>query len=455
MGQKSKVLLFLFLGLLLLLFLFLVLANLLLPPTIVTIEREKNVQYPEQMILNIEVKNSIFKLNKATWCLVKNRDTQEESNWIKVENGYCSFSLVNGEYDIYVKDAYNHVVNKTNETVQVNKILSIQTNKDIFYLYKDMYEKIDASLIYLGSVDQTITMTSLDSSIVEVRDDMLHALNYGETSILLQAEDKSKEVKVVVSPHITNPKVDYNKPYLACKQFSASEADLLDSILYDRINSAGYKTRAGVVAAARFLTLEFSYRVHYFYENGRLNNYDPYLKVDGEGRYYHRGLYLHENKFKEIESKFVGPAIWGCNLQNYTDWGPWVTGRFYPNGLDCSGFVTWALLNGGFDIGDIGAGIEKDHHDLTNLGERVLLTEELMQSGRVKVGDLIGLDGHAALLAGIDEENYYIAESLNTTKGVVMTIVPKSKLVHNSIYKYVVLMDSVYASDGNLTSMWT
>ena len=155
-----------------------------------------------------------------------------------------------------------------------------------------------------------------------------------------------------------------------------------------------------------------------------------------------------------LDATFVGPAIWGCNLQNYTDWGPYVTGKYYPNGLDCSGFVTWALLNGGFDIGDIGAGANADRHDLDDLGEKVYITDELMNSGRVKVGDLIGLNGHMAILAGWDSDNYYIAESLNTTGGVVMTVVPRNKLVHNSIYKYIILMDNVYKTDGNLTNMW-
>ncbi len=78
-----------------------------------------------------------------------------------------------------------------------------------------------------------------------------------------------------------------------------------------------------------------------------------------------------------------------------------------------------------------------------------------MHSGKVKVGDLIGLDGHAALLAGWDDTNYYIAESLNTTGGVVMTVVPKAKLENrNSIYTFVVLMDDYYKKDGNLTNYW-
>ena len=245
------------------------------------------------------------------------------------------------------------------------------------------------------------------------------------------------------------------REYFTCNMLSEEENELLDKILFDRVNRAGYKTRAGVIAAARFLTLESTYEVPYFYENGRLENYEPYKYVDGEGRYYHRGLYLSPKKKNDIVARFVGPQMWGCYLQNYTDWGGvYVTGRLYPNGLDCSGFVTWALLNGGFDVGDIGAGIEPDHKDVTDLGELVYLSDELMASGRVKAGDLIGLDGHAAILIGWDENNYYIAESLNTTKGVVATTVRRSDLVHNSIYKYVVLMDKIYGEQGNYTSYW-
>ena len=59
-----------------------------------------------------------------------------------------------------------------------------------------------------------------------------------------------------------------------------------------------------------------------------------------------------------------------------------------------------------------------------------------------------------AILAGWDNNNYYIAESLNTTGGVVMTVVPKTKLVGNSIYKYIILMDEVYKEDGNYNNMW-
>ena len=81
----------------------------------------------------------------------------------------------------------------------------------------------------------------------------------------------------------------------------------MDAILEDRVNDAGYQTRAGVVAAARFLGLEFPYRINYFTENGRMDScYGG--KIDGEGRYYHKGLYLDESRFSQIEKSWAGPA---------------------------------------------------------------------------------------------------------------------------------------------------
>ena len=82
---------------------------------------------------------------------------------------------------------------------------------------------------------------------------------------------------------------DSSKDFLGCEVFSSDEAKLLDEILLNRIYSVGYGTRAGVVAAARFLTLEFPYRISYRWESGRLNNTGKHY-VDGEGRYYHKVL---------------------------------------------------------------------------------------------------------------------------------------------------------------------
>lgn len=438
-------------------------ANFTVAPYIKKVEINESKRFSDQVIVNVYSGNYFFKFNKKTWCLVSNEKdakiSKDDSRWTETRLGYCSYIINKGEYYIYVKDKYGNITDLYSERSDIDKILDVKFEKDAIYLYKDGKEKINYNVSFLGDAKEEVELVSTNPNIVDIEDGYAVAKDYGVVDIQVKNEDKVYgSIKVYVPTFITKPKIDTKKPYLKCLQFSDEDALLVDKVLIDRVNQVGYGTRAGVVEAARFAALEFAYRIDYFYENGRLNNYKPYPKVDGEGRYYHRGFYLTEAKFKELDKSaiYVGPAPWGCDLKNFTNWGKWVYGKYYANGFDCSGFVTWALLNGGFDIGDIGAGGDgSGEKALPDLGTKLSITQELMRSGRVKVGDLIGLDGHAAILAGWDDNNYYIAESLNTTGGVVITKVNKTKLENrNSIYTFVVLMDNVYKKDGYLTNYW-
>ncbi len=439
--------------------------NFFVAPSITNIEKEDSIRFDNMKIYNVGIKNHVLKFDKSTWCLLtKNSDTFDigSKDWVKASNGYCSIIATEDKYEVYVKDGYGNYSSTKDKTKEKKKKKENKTQEKI---YKDIETDVLNVYLYPGQEQIINIMNSSEETFFESKDNSVATVDSngkvvgiktGKTIITLtNNKNERTDINVVVTMLIKKMDATAKREYFTCKMLSEEEDELLDQILFDRVDRAGYGTRAGVVAAARFLTLESTYEVPYFYENGRLENYEPYKYVDGEGRYYHRGLYLSPKKTKELKASFVGPAMWGCKLQNYTDWnGEYVTGELYPNGLDCSGFVTWSLLNGGFDIGDIGAGTDPDHKDLTDLGEKVYISDELMASGRVKVGDLIGLDGHMAILVGWDENNYYIAESLNTTKGVVVTTVRRSDLVYNSIYKYIILMDSVYKSDGNLTNRW-
>ena len=55
-------------------------------------------------------------------------------------------------------------------------------------------------------------------------------------------------------------------------------------------------------------------------------------------------------------------------------------------------------------------------------------------------------------MVGEDDDNYYIAESLNTFGGVVIKTYSKKTVMKT--FKYVVLMDELYKEDGNLTDLW-
>ena len=440
--------------------------NFFVGPQISNIEVKDSIRFEGQKVVNVEVSNHFLKLDKSTWCLLTKKNESvniDDNNWVKASNGYCSIITSEDNYDVYVKDKFGNIfssidgIKKKEKKKVINNQTAIKTDVNNVYLYIGLTQLINVDRSNIKS-NSKIIYESKDTNIATVdQNGLVTGINYGKTLIIIRTDDNKyyTEIGVVVTRLIKRMDPTAKRDYFTCQMLSEEENELLDKILFDRVERAGYKTRAGVLAAARFLTLESTYEVPYFYENGRLENYEPYKYVDGEGRYYHRGLYLSAKKIKDLKATFVGPAMWGCELQNYTDWnGEYVTGQYYPNGLDCSGFVTWALLNGGFDVGDIGAGVDPDHKDVTDLGERIPLSEELMASGRVKAGDLIGLDGHAAILVGWDENNYYIAESLNTTKGVVVTTVKRSDLVYNSIYKYVVLMDRVYKDQGNYSTYW-
>ena len=323
------------------------------------------------------------------------------------------------------------------EIVGVDKIyLAIGEVKELDYEIEtsETLEE-DLKLIYISS----------DNNIFNVKDNKIIGLNVGKNYLKVKCLDKEKVVEVVVTNLINLPKYAQDKDYLNCKTFTEEEAKVLDEILEYDINLAGYETRAGVVAAARFLSLKFPYKINYYFENGRLNS-TRRKHIDGEGRYYHKGLYLTENKYETLEENASTrePKMWGCDLYaNYTK-------SYSRNGLNCSGFISWVLLNGGFDIGDLGAG-STEELDFTDLGKKIDIDLNVIKND-IKVGDLVGIDGHIAIIIGIDEEKVYIAESyIPSLKVREFTY---QELVDSYEFKYVMLMDSVYKKDGNLKNMW-
>lgn len=396
--------------------------------------------------------NIIIELSSdyETYCYVGN--DLNNVKWVSMKDNKCIIEYSDSKY-IYLRNKFNNI--KRYDNKDLSKVLSISVNKDKIYLAIGGINKINVSYEVLGKVDSNILYKSLDDSVASVSSDgVVTGIKSGNTKIMVSLDSISEYIDVLVTDKISTygEYYDYNRSYLSCGMYSKSDNDLLDEILLSRVNEAGYKTRAGVLAAVRFLTLEFPYRISYFSENGRLHPYGAGSVVDGEGRYYHKGLYLNNSRYQSIESSMYGPATWGCEIYSFP------SEEIRKNGFDCSGFISWIVYNGGFECEDLGAGVSTIP-DMTDLGKKIKLTDAV-NNNSIRAGDLIsghGIDGgHIAIVAGIKDNKYYIAESLWYAKpynGALIKEYTKEALVSN--FYWHVDMNDYYKEDGNYTEYWS
>ena len=411
----------------------------------VTIEDNKvNIKF-------YNIKSWRYKRNKIYCLYTKSKDTPtpKDTNWKETKGDICSFDIDDNTYYAYLMNENNEIF-EVKQVEKLGKVTEFNINKDKIYLALD--DTYTPTLDYktVGNIEKKIYYSSENEEIASVSESgVITAKKAGNTKIHIKIGNEEKVIDVISTNLIVKKPKKYNnkKKYLPCGKYNESENDLLDEILKDRVETAGYKTRAGVVEAARFLALEFPYKIRYFSENGNVAT----NKIDAEGRYYHQGLYLHKSRYKNVSKSWAGPKTWGCSMYSRPSKGN------RPNGLDCSGFVSWVLLNGGFDVGDLGAGVSA-HKDLTDFGKKTKFNASVVKSGKVKVGDLLSsggvMGGHIAIIVGEDDKYYYVAESLWTPPNVGVVIIPYSKSNLWNRYYWVMLMDSYYKEDGNITKLW-
>ncbi len=396
-----------------------------------------NVKYVE----NIEFENNEFKIylksNKDYSCILTSEDKIpdiDDKNWAKSENNICTIKYTNNYNNLYIKNDKKILYNNLHL-----EYLSIEKEK----FYPAYKEEQDLPIIYIGNKKEI--SIEVNNEYIELNDLKIKPIKSGKSNIEIEGLEINKTIEVTTSEFYVPTTPLTGKENLSCDKISETENDLLDEILKEKVNEVGNKTRAGVVEAARFLTLHFPYKIEYFYENGRLGT----NKIDGEGRYYHEGLYLNSSRYSSISKSGSGPKAWGCKLYSSP------VRKKTNNGLDCSGFVSWALLNGGFNPGDIGAGFTSTRN-LTDLGELKKVTKSLIESNKIKAGDLVHnyeATGHIGIIIGIDEDNYYVAQAIwYDDKGVTVTKVSKSYMPTK--FPHVVLMDSYYKEDGKYTEIW-
>lgn len=189
-----------------------------------------------------------------------------------------------------------------------------------------------------------------------------------------------------------------------------------NNLLKNRINSVGgMGSRSAVVEAGKYLSEEEN--IPYFWG----------------GKFYEVGVCEDWNKIKKVSSE-------GSDIQ--------FVGDEWPFGLDCSGFVSWAIINGGYKMNVSFTG---DYYNYIKPNTMVFSVESLC-SGKVKEGDLLFRKGHIALITDIDLDNNTIkvAEEKGAKYGMVVTNTTIDNFVNSNNYSDIYLMEDYYNDKNNL-----
>ena len=184
--------------------------------------------------------------------------------------------------------------------------------------------------------------------------------------------------------------------------------------LFSRINSVGgLGSRLAVVEAAKYLSEKEN--VPYFWG----------------GKYYQIGLCEDWNKLKKIDSE-------GSDIQFVGD--EWLFG------LDCSGFVSWAIINGGYKMDVSFTG---DYYDYIK-PKVYKYSVDSLKDNEVKAGDLLFRKGHIAIITYKDKKNIKVAEEKGAKYGMVVTNTTIEDFFDTNYYTDIYLMEEYYNNKNNL-----
>ena len=270
--MKKKTLIFI-VAILLAMSLF-VLFNILSTPTV---NYELSSQEGDRFTMNVEIENrNLF--NRNHWIAVDSSETvNEDTEWRLFQEN--ELELTPGTWYIHVKDDLGHTVDTPSI---LNRTLSVEIDYDSWPMYPiDQIIPLKLDVIKAGEGDP-VEITSSDTNVASIINGNILCKAPGMTQITVSSGEITESFPIRVTDLYTLPEEDSSKkPFLKETICTEEEAHLLDEILERKIEEAGYGTRAGVVAAARFLALEFPYKLAYFSEGGRL---DPASsnQVDGE-----------------------------------------------------------------------------------------------------------------------------------------------------------------------------
>lgn len=218
------------------------------------------------------------------------------------------------------------------------------------------------------SDDIEYDLTKNLEKLLQLSDDMITTVN-----LFSQAE-----IATIKNMNITSKGLDNALQF----QYSNTFNEKLTGYDYDYYQSLFNKTmslatdnRTRTTMAALFLATSFPH-MNYFWGGG------------------------HESICEGLDPTWGDPRL-------VTAEGSETTGTKQPNSLYCSGYVSWVLKNGGYNI-------EKPMTtwELENIGEKTPLINSNEKD--IKVGDLAYMDGHIGVIVRIDNKDITISHCSGT-----------------------------------------
>ena len=239
-----------------------------------SVEIKDNMKNDNKMTMEITLEPNKYVKSKDTWCAVAKTDNEKNISWVKAKKNKCTLDLEGNDYVIYLKNSYENVVKVASKEVELNKIKNLSFDKKDYYIAVKGTENFKLDFEKYGFDNEEVKFTISDENCLKIEDHKFMGLKEGNVVVTATIGNKSVETNVHVMSSLVVPNIDKNKKkeYIPCEAYTEEDEKLLNAALKDRVNTAGYQTRAGAVAAARFLTLEFPYRIAYYWETGRLNN---------------------------------------------------------------------------------------------------------------------------------------------------------------------------------------
>lgn len=344
---------------------------------------------------------------------------EETEGEVVVEDG----SLYLTEYDAFCytsKDTENYILSQQDQKIPVSWVDSNISN----YYYKNCpCEANDQSLTQCFSNGSWIDgghgrgmsqygalylATEMDYTY-----DQILAYYYGDDIVIASNSFISSiaglEIKDTTNATALNEQIT---SFLSSK---GSSLDDLNNYVHDSVSSIGAGTREGVVTAAVSM-------INYLYDN--FNTKLPY---------------------------YWGGRTTGNTIpSNFGTYQPSATSRngntYYYTSFDCSGFVSWAIRAGGYNL----TNQTSYSFDALYSDDSCVITDS---SCIGQPGDLINSpNGHVELIIAVDQDSgkYFIAHS--GTAGVVMTQRDMHKGNSSTSTTKVIFMDKYYKNSSNINT---